>query len=781
MVGELCVFTPSKPHERMKIHTRESTSSASLLLQPFSLDDTKQAMSSSPRLLRRRRRQYSQNESFLDAPLHLLQRKLPYFCFFLVIVMTFATTTTKTTAAATATTTTTTRTRFLPDVPACAFAWQGHYRHKILRFSERRQQLCRLRRPLSFLSATKSSLLRTKTTTATTLTFPQTICKTPSTALASLSSTTLLLSRKNTDAVNEADPVNSPSKTSSPLQPQQKQKQQQQQQHLVLIGGGHAHAQVIKALNEGARPSHLKVTLIDAQAAATYSGMVPGAIAGSYAIDQTLLPLAPLAEWAGVNFLQDRAVDIDLDQKVVYLQHHEPPLSFDCISIDIGSASRDLDMIPGASKYTIPTRPIDQLVQKLQRAIDEDDDYYSDDNDDCDYDVSLSSPHLVVVGGGVAGMELSMAAMSRWNNKLQQKQQQENPVKAKVQCTILNAGEELLPGESSAARDKLTELLTSKGIQVLYNCKVQQVTEHCVHFTQTEESTTSHEQQSTQQALSFTYCIWATGAGAHPLARHLRDVRGLDVTKYGWITVNTFLQSTSHPFVFAAGDCAAVQAPGIRSRDSGLPKAGVYAVRAGPVLIENLTRFLENERRLQQQMKLLLPNEKNDTEQSEQPLLEYQPQSDFLKLLVCGDEKALGLRFGLVLYGKWVWQLKDHIDQQFMRLFNVNLLPPKPQRVVPTNDTEEPMSSSYDTSQYDAVDDKGPATLPPLDPAAAVILLQRSDDHVDYQLAWKILRRMAQDPTYCDQVLLYAKAASNNTMAGKADPLSMTANQQIKA
>lgn len=149
-------------------------------------------------------------------------------------------------------------------------------------------------------------------------------------------------------------------------------------------------------------------------------------------------------------------------------------------------------------------------------------------------------------------------------------------------------------------------------------------------------------------------------------------------------------------------------------------------------------------------------------------------------LLVCGDEKALGLRFGLALYGKWVWQLKDHIDQQFMQLFNVKLLPPKPRKSEQTNEYDEP-TSSYDTSQYDAVDDEGPATPPPLDPAAAAMLLQRSDDHVDYQLAWKTLRRMAKDNKYCDQVLMHAKAASNNTTASKADPVSTPVNQEIKA
>ena len=40
--------------------------------------------------------------------------------------------------------------------------------------------------------------------------------------------------------------------------------------HIVLIGGGHAHVQVIKALNANSRPPNVHVTLIDLQTSASY-------------------------------------------------------------------------------------------------------------------------------------------------------------------------------------------------------------------------------------------------------------------------------------------------------------------------------------------------------------------------------------------------------------------------------------------------------------------------------------------------------------------------------
>lgn len=69
-------------------------------------------------------------------------------------------------------------------------------------------------------------------------------------------------------------PFQRPIRPSSPLFRQDKHNNviMDESKHLVLVGGGHAHAQVIKALNKASRPKDLKVTLIDSQKLASYSG-----------------------------------------------------------------------------------------------------------------------------------------------------------------------------------------------------------------------------------------------------------------------------------------------------------------------------------------------------------------------------------------------------------------------------------------------------------------------------------------------------------------------------
>ena len=80
-------------------------------------------------------------------------------------------------------------------------------------------------------------------------------------------------------------------------------------------------------------------------------------------------------------------------------------------------------------------------------------------------------------------------------------------------------------------------------------------------------------------------------------------------------------------------------------------KAGVYAVRAGPIISHNLVNFI-----------------------NEKPLEKYVPQSGFLSLLMTGDGNCIGSKFGISFVGKWVWGMKDYIDMSFMNLFNPRYL-----------------------------------------------------------------------------------------------------------
>ena len=112
-------------------------------------------------------------------------------------------------------------------------------------------------------------------------------------------------------------------------------------------------------------------------------------------------------------------------------------------------------------------------------------------------------------------------------------------------------------------RAQIIRKLAEKNITFVGNKKVKEITPGGVTFTD----------GSTMEA---TVPIWATGADPQGVTAE----SDLDIMK-GYFRVNNFLQSTSHPNVFAGGDCITMES----YADKPYPtKAGVFAVREGPFI-----------------------------------------------------------------------------------------------------------------------------------------------------------------------------------------------------
>ena len=195
------------------------------------------------------------------------------------------------------------------------------------------------------------------------------------------------------------------------------------------------------------------------------------------------------------------------------------------------------------------------------------------------------------------------------------------------------------------------------------------------------------------------------------------------------------MQTIFHEDIFAGGDCCTIE--GLSDNKDPPPKAGVYAVRAGPILIENISKLLEC---------YALSASGKDPKYK---MKSYDPQNDFLKLIVCGDGSALGFRFGYPFYGNWVWHLKDYIDSKFMNMFDVSKLPDcsKQENIAHADCSNR----NYDTSQYD--DQLLVFDLNQISPTTASRLLQQTNNELSPDLAWSILRNMTMYPDYRDEVI----------------------------
>ena len=197
---------------------------------------------------------------------------------------------------------------------------------------------------------------------------------------------------------------------------------------------------------------------------------------------------------------------------------------------------------------------------------------------------------------------------------------------------MISAQSAVLPFEKQCLIDIATKKLISQGINLHYNKEVVEVTPEGVKCNDGTE-------------VEGNVVVWWTGAEPQPVV----EESDLDMSK-GFFKVNRFLQSTSHPNVFGGGDCISIDEYEHYPRPFP-PKAGVYAVREGPVLANNLIHYVKGEQ-----------------------LEKYTPQTEFLALLSTGDYRAIGTRYGFSFAGKWVWNMKDYIDVGFMKLFDPNNL-----------------------------------------------------------------------------------------------------------
>ncbi len=382
---------------------------------------------------------------------------------------------------------------------------------------------------------------------------------------------------------------------------------------LVLVGGGHAHALVLKAWGMDPLPG-ARLTVINPGPTAPYTGMLPGYVAGHYGRDDLEIDLVRLCRHAGARLILDKAVGIDRARREVALKGRGP-VAYDVASIDVGiTAEMDL---PGFGEHGIGAKPLDAYAARWRRFLEQ-------------AALGQVAPDVAVIGGGVAGCELAMAMAFAL---------QTAGVTPRV--TMIEAGPQI-SGVGDRVRQRLLVAMNALGIVVKTNAKVVEVCADQVLLD-------GHE------PVAATLCVGAAGAFAHEwIAR--TDLPQRD----GFIEIGVDLGVAGDGALFAVGDCAVIPS-------AQRPKAGVFAVRAAPVLHHNLRATLSGGRRKT-----------------------WHPQKNYLKLISMGGKSATAEKFGLALTGSYIWRWKDRIDRVFMeRLSDLPKMPtPRAPREVATGVAE---------------------------------------------------------------------------------------------
>ena len=321
-----------------------------------------------------------------------------------------------------------------------------------------------------------------------------------------------------------------------------------------------------------------------------YSGTVPGWIAGQYARDTGVVDIAALARRAGARFVAARAAAIDPDGRAITCDDGVV-IDFDIASIDTGGVGQSARRF-GRDPRMLDIRPIDNFVERLEKA--------------------ALVERVAVIGGGAGGVELAFALRNRAGAR--------GGAGGALQVTLIAGSAGLLPHMAQSVRKRVRAQLQRQSIVLL-------------------EADARIEETSLlagPAAVRADVIVAAIGSAAPDWP----GAGGLACDADGFIAVDAFQRSTSHPHIFAAGDCA-------RRMDIAVDHSGVHAVHTGPVLAANLRAVLAG-RKISQT---------------------YAPRAAHLYLISTGQGEAIGSYGRFAFEGRCAAKLKHAIDMRWLSFY----------------------------------------------------------------------------------------------------------------
>lgn len=376
--------------------------------------------------------------------------------------------------------------------------------------------------------------------------------------------------------------------------------------HLVLVGGGHSHLSVLRSFGMKPMPG-LAITLISRDIVTPYSGAMPAFLAQQIEHRAMHIDLRPLAQRASARLIQAEVTRLDLARKLLSIAGR-PDIPFDIISLNTGSRP-DASLIKGAAQHALAVKPIDQFLSgwdsMRQQAV-------ADLQQGREF-------RLAIIGGGPASVELAFATQARISRDLGG----DKPALNSLRITLFTADAKLLRSHSLKVQDYTASELARRNIETTSDCRITEI----------KPGQVISDDGETRE---FDAVVFATGASIPDWPFDC----GLQASEDGFIEVTPTLQSSNVEFVFASGDAATV-------RGEARPKSGVYAVRQGKVLAENLRRYATGRR-----------------------LKNYFPQRKALALMNLCDGRAIASRGELFFAGRSMWRLKHWIDSRFVEKFS---------------------------------------------------------------------------------------------------------------
>jgi NADH:ubiquinone reductase (H+-translocating) len=333
---------------------------------------------------------------------------------------------------------------------------------------------------------------------------------------------------------------------------------------VVVLGGGFAGVAVTRQLERlCGRRNTVEITLVSRDNFFVLTPLLFEACSGTLELRHCAQPIRPAL--SRTRFVEATVEGVDVERSVVHAVAREGAtydLAYDHLVVALG-ATTNQSTIPGSpTAFTFKTMADalvlrNHLIERFERA-------------DASSDPVLRRRALtvVVIGGGLVGVELlgELTAFAedvlRYYPRIRREE---------LRFHLFEAGPRLLPELDPGLADSAARVLRRRGADIRASTPVRSVEPGCIDLG--------------GETIDAGTIVLAAGIAPSDVVARIRVAHD----QRGRISVDPTMRSTSHPAVWALGDCASIPGPDGKP----YPALAQHATREARHLARNLAAVLE--------------------------------------------------------------------------------------------------------------------------------------------------------------------------------------------
>ncbi|KIJ41323.1 hypothetical protein M422DRAFT_60486 [Sphaerobolus stellatus SS14] len=323
-------------------------------------------------------------------------------------------------------------------------------------------------------------------------------------------------------------------------------------ERLVIVGGGWGAVSLLNTLSKGA----YQVVLVAPETFTTFTPLLPSAAVGTVHIHSLIEPLRKVISRLRGYFVQGKAVDLVMNEKLLEVETPLPNggkqsiyIPYDKLVIAVGSCSATHG-VPGI-EHCLQLKTISDAQAIRRRLLDNFEMASLPTTTREERDRLLS---FVICGGGPTGIEtaaeiydLCQEDIVKYYPKL---------VRAKVSIHVIQSRSHILNTYAEDISKYAEEKFRRDRVHLITDARVSSVTPNQVVYTTREPHT--GERIENEIATNFVLCT--TGISMNPFTQRVSDLLPNQVHQKA-IVVDPHLRVVGAPqgSVYAVGDCATIQ------------------------------------------------------------------------------------------------------------------------------------------------------------------------------------------------------------------------------